>query len=200
MTTRIGIGSVVGVEAILTAMEREYEGEIAKWQDSLRKAQAAAEETAATELSLKGSSVPVSPSGDTAYARAMAASNTAREAAVKMMKLFNPISTRINREFGGLLYKDADGKIRSTTPIRGSEDELRRVVARGVPLMPSGATVVGSWHTHARYRRHTDQRLSQVDINTANSNVIQNAYNRGMSDVSVSFCHGLSCYTDGTHV
>ncbi len=72
---------------------------------------------------------------------------TADEAARAALNRANPASIRDNKEYGGLIYRGADGKYYYTGPLRGSD---QGVTPANAPA-PAGTTVVGDYHTHGDY-------------------------------------------------
>ena len=89
--------------------------------------------------------------GAGAGAAAGAATNgpfaTADDAARAALARANPASIRDNREYGGLIYRGADGKFYYTGPLRGTD---QGVTPANAPA-PPGTTVVGDYHTHGDY-------------------------------------------------
>jgi uncharacterized Zn-binding protein involved in type VI secretion len=59
----------------------------------------------------------------------------------------NPKSIKVNREFGGLIYKDKSGKYHYSGPVQGGDQGVDPHKA----TVPQEATVVGDYHTHGDY-------------------------------------------------
>lgn len=72
---------------------------------------------------------------------------TAKAAAKDAIKFINPKSKQENREYGGEIYKGADGKYRAINPVPGSVDDVN---PHDSPS-PQGAAVKGDYHTHGEY-------------------------------------------------
>lgn len=72
---------------------------------------------------------------------------TADDAARAALERANPDSIRDNREYGGLIYRGADGQYYYTGPLRGSDQGVTPSDAAA----PPGTTVVGDYHTHGDY-------------------------------------------------
>jgi hypothetical protein len=128
----------------------------------------------------------------------MSPSGSPKEAAMKMLQLFNPISIRRDREWGALLYRGADGKFYSTTPIKGGPFGIERLVAKSAPLVPQSATVVGWWHTHGAARSPRDELLSPSDINLTQSDVLARAKAHGVLPLGGSFDYAFYAAPSGT--
>jgi hypothetical protein len=69
------------------------------------------------------------------------------EAALAALCAANPASIRDNREYGGLIFRGADGKYYYTGPLRGTDQGANPAAAPA----PPGSTVVGDYHTHGDY-------------------------------------------------
>jgi len=70
---------------------------------------------------------------------------TQHDAARTAIDLINPTSVIEGREYGGMVYQNADGSYSYTGPIRGT----RLGVNPGGPRsVPSGTTAIAFWHTH----------------------------------------------------
>ncbi|MDQ3132146.1 MAG: DUF4329 domain-containing protein [Acidobacteriota bacterium] len=72
---------------------------------------------------------------------------TQDEAAKAALTTANPHSIKDNLEYAGLIYKDSSGKFFYTGPIKGTDQGANP----GNAPAPSGATVVGDYHTHGDY-------------------------------------------------
>lgn len=73
--------------------------------------------------------------------------DTQDEAAKAALDSANPRSIAENREYGGVIYRDTDGKYYFTGPGAGSETGFNPSTTPA----PSGTTVVGDYHTHGDY-------------------------------------------------
>src|ERR1700754_862965 len=86
---------------------------------------------------------PVPPTPVTACpAGAKGSFATQDEAARAALGIANPQSIKANREYGGLIYKDKDGKYYYTGPIQGSDQGVN---PKKAPV-PAGTQVVGDYH------------------------------------------------------
>lgn len=74
--------------------------------------------------------------------------NCADEAARSALDAANAKAIRKNKEYGGLIYEKG-GKYFATIPVAGTDRTFKPVFA--LPQVPSGATVVGDYHTHGDY-------------------------------------------------
>ena len=81
---------------------------------------------------------------------------TSDEAAEKALSKYNSQSIEENREYGGLIYKDANGQYSHTDGIRGSIDGVSPWSGEKIP---SGTDEVGYWHTHGNYSKMEDGKL-----------------------------------------
>jgi hypothetical protein len=72
---------------------------------------------------------------------------TPEGAALVALAVANPQSVRDNKEYGGLIYKGADGRYYSTGPIQGGD---QGVDPHAAPA-PAGTQVVGDYHCHGDY-------------------------------------------------
>lgn len=70
-------------------------------------------------------------------------------AARAALQLANPQSIRDNVEYGGLIYRAADGQYYYTGPIRGTD---QGVAPTNAPA-PPGSQVVADYHTHGDYSK-----------------------------------------------
>jgi len=93
---------------------------------------------------------------------------------LEQFRIYGPLSAK--REYFGFIYR-IGGLVRSATT-RGSvcrwtqpcEVSTRRAAAK----IPSGAKVLGEWHTHPR--ESGSQRLSEADVRGANDNRLIRCY------------------------
>lgn len=72
---------------------------------------------------------------------------SADEAATAAMDYANPLSIRDNVEYGGLVYKDANGDYYAARAHTGDGDS----VSLDPSSIPAGTELVGYYHTHAAY-------------------------------------------------
>jgi len=72
---------------------------------------------------------------------------TPEEAAKAALRAANPASIRDNLEYGGIIYKDANGRYSYTGPARGTDQGFDPSSAPA----PPGTTAVGDYHTHGDY-------------------------------------------------
>ena len=72
---------------------------------------------------------------------------TPDEAARAALNAANPQSIARNQEFGGVIYRDANGKYGYTGPVGGTDQGFDPSQAPA----PPGTTVVGDYHTHGDY-------------------------------------------------
>ena len=72
---------------------------------------------------------------------------TQSEAAKAALNSANPVSIKQNTEYGGLIYKDANGRYGYTTPSAGTGTGFDPSSVN----IPSGTTLVGDYHTHGDY-------------------------------------------------
>jgi hypothetical protein len=58
-----------------------------------------------------------------------------------------------NIEYGGLVYRTADGRYGTTSPVRGSGSAAGREVDpyEALGSVPKGGVVVGDYHSHGNY-------------------------------------------------
>ena len=73
---------------------------------------------------------------------------TIDEAAISALKSANAKSIRLNKEYGGLIY-EKEGLYFATIPVAGKERSFKP--AQALPQVPSGAKIVGDYHTHGDY-------------------------------------------------
>jgi RHS repeat-associated protein len=73
--------------------------------------------------------------------------STQDAAAKAVLGAINPKSIKKNKEYAGLIYKDAEGKYHYTKPHKGNG------TTSDVGSTPNGTTVVGDYHTHGDYSR-----------------------------------------------
>jgi RHS repeat-associated protein len=95
---------------------------------------------------------PTAQSSNTTTESAQQQNNTTgystQDAAAKAgLNAINPTSIKQNKEYAGLIYKDADGNYHYTTPNKG------KGTSSSVGTAPDGTTVVGDYHTHGDYSR-----------------------------------------------
>lgn len=69
------------------------------------------------------------------------------EAAHAALCAANPASIRDNREYGGLVFRGADGQYYYTGPLQGGPTGANPSDAAA----PAGSTVMGDYHTHGDY-------------------------------------------------
>jgi hypothetical protein len=69
------------------------------------------------------------------------------QAASGALKNSNGASIKQNTEYGGYIYKGADGRYHYTGPIPGSGDNVDLSKAKA----PRDSTIVGDYHTHGDY-------------------------------------------------
>jgi hypothetical protein len=72
---------------------------------------------------------------------------TQDDAARAALRNANPRSIRANREYAGLIYRDARGQYYYSGPVRGSDQGAN---PHSAPA-PAGTTVAGDYHTHGDY-------------------------------------------------
>jgi len=72
---------------------------------------------------------------------------TQDEAARAALEAANPKSIKDNREYSGLIYRDANGQYYYTGPIQGSDQSANPYDAPA----PDGTQEVGNYHTHGDY-------------------------------------------------
>ena len=84
-------------------------------------------------------------------------------AARQVLNEVNPISIAQNREWGGYVYRNADGSYSSTNAIRGNATSL--LLPAPDSAAPSGAMTTASYHTHAAFDpRYDNENFSPQDI------------------------------------
>ena len=69
--------------------------------------------------------------------------------AVDALNAANPQSIKDNLEYGGYIYKNADGTYGYTSPLKGTDQGFNPSSA--LSFVPKGASIVGDYHTHADY-------------------------------------------------
>lgn len=85
------------------------------------------------------------------------------EAAFNVLNGINPRSVAENREYGGYIYRNADGSFVSTNPVRGTVDSV--LLPPISQVVPSSARVRASYHTHAGPDpRFDNENFSPTDI------------------------------------
>jgi len=82
---------------------------------------------------------------------------TRDEAAFAALAKYNPLSIRDNKEYGGLIYKNADGTYGFTPPVIG---DYNGVKLRDIKL-PQGAVGVADYHTHGDYSDSDGNRTTK---------------------------------------
>ncbi len=84
------------------------------------------------------------------------------DAAFVALNGINPTSVRENREYGGWVYRNADGSFAHTGPVRGAPAG----VDIGPPgAVPAGTTATATYHTHAAFDpRFDNENFSPQDI------------------------------------
>lgn len=75
--------------------------------------------------------------------------DTLDEAAFAALSKYNPRSIRRNKEYGGLLYRDPNGRYGFSRAVKGEVDTVNPNQAR----IPRDARTVGDYHTHGDYGR-----------------------------------------------
>ncbi len=84
------------------------------------------------------------------------------DAAFVALSGINPTSVRENREYGGWIYRNADGSFAHTAPVRG---EPAGVDIGHPSVVPAGTTATASYHTHAAFDpRFDNENFSPQDI------------------------------------
>jgi RHS repeat-associated protein len=89
--------------------------------------------------------------------------DTPKEAARAALDLYNPLSEKTDREFAGLVYKGSDGKYYATMGMAGRPGEGSSSPYSAAALVPKDATLVGMYHTHARW--DADGVIKGIDWN-----------------------------------
>ncbi len=85
------------------------------------------------------------------------------ESAKTVLNSINPTSVAQNREYGGYIYRNADGTYSATTPIRGEAASVSLPAPASVA--PAGAVTTASYHTHAAFDPAFDnENFSPQDI------------------------------------
>ena len=69
--------------------------------------------------------------------------------AVEALDIANPLSIKDNLEYGGYIYRKPDGSYGYTAPLKGTSKGFQPSSA--AHLVPSGAVIVGDYHTHGDY-------------------------------------------------
>jgi hypothetical protein len=72
--------------------------------------------------------------------------------AVEALNVANPKSIEENIEYGGYIYRDANGAYGYTDPLAGEGTSWSRF-DEAQALIPSGSNIVGFYHTHGDYSR-----------------------------------------------
>jgi uncharacterized Zn-binding protein involved in type VI secretion len=85
--------------------------------------------------------------GDSRPASAERSFATQEEAAIAALRHANPRSINDNREYGGLIYRDAAGRYHYTEPEGGDGTSFDPHAVQ----VPPGSTVVGDYHAHGDY-------------------------------------------------
>lgn len=94
-----------------------------------------------------------------------------QDAAAKAgLNAINPTSIKQNKEYAGLIYKDADSNYHYTTPNKG------KGTSSSVGTAPDGTTVVGDYHTHGDYSRPILFGLFVVRTSAAKDAYISNHF------------------------
>ena len=84
-------------------------------------------------------------------------------AAYDVLNGINPRSVAENREYGGYIYRNADGSFSSTAPVKGTANSVLLPPISSV--IPGGANARASYHTHAGPDpRYDNENFSPVDI------------------------------------
>jgi hypothetical protein len=85
------------------------------------------------------------------------------EAAFKVLNGINPRSVAENREYGGYVYRNADGSFANTNPVKGTVNSVTLPPISQV--VPSSARVRASYHTHAGPDpRYDNENFSLTDL------------------------------------
>jgi len=88
---------------------------------------------------------------------------TQNESAKDVLNAINPQSIAENREYGGYVYRNADGSYSSTNPIKGEVASVSLPDPRSAA--PSRAVTTASYHTHAATDpRYVNEEFSPQDI------------------------------------
>ncbi len=102
-------------------------------------------------------------SGGGGGADSQARFNSQQESAFDVLNRINPTSIRQNREWGGYVYRNADGSYSSTSPIQGELASVTLPAPQSVA--PSGGQTTASYHTHAGFDpRFDNENFSPQDI------------------------------------
>ncbi len=84
-------------------------------------------------------------------------------AARRVLNEINPVSVAQNREFGGYIFRNADGSYSSTSPIRGEAASV--LLPPLSAAVPAGGTGAATYHTHAAFDpRFDNENFSPTDI------------------------------------
>ena len=87
-------------------------------------------------------------------------------AARSALNTINPTSVAQNLEYGGYVYRNADGSYSTTAPISGTPISLELPPIS--VATPAGTTTTASYHTHAAFDpRFDNENFSATDISTA---------------------------------
>ena len=82
----------------------------------------------------------------------------------------NPTSVRDNREYGGSIYRNADGSFSRSAHVRG---EFKQVVFNPHAIVPGGTRATAYYHTHGRADpNYLDEQFSPQDLQFARFYVI----------------------------
>ncbi len=85
------------------------------------------------------------------------------EPARQVLNGINPTSVAQNREFGGYVYRNADGSFSATQPIPGEAASVS--LPPPASAAPQGAVTTASYHTHAAFDpRFDNENFSPQDI------------------------------------
>lgn len=83
--------------------------------------------------------------------------DTPDQAAIAALKAANQKSIKNNKEYGGVIYRK-NGKYYATIPIAGTARKFpRKAAERARTQVPSGAQIVGDYHTHGDYSLLVDR-------------------------------------------
>jgi uncharacterized Zn-binding protein involved in type VI secretion len=95
--------------------------------------------------------------------------DTQEEAARAGLNAANPQSITANKEFGGLIYRDSNGRYGYTGPSPGTGDGFNPYAPD--VAVPQSTTLVGDYHTHADYAQPDTN-----DIPTRTSDAANDGY------------------------
>jgi len=106
---------------------------------------------------------------------------SADAAATAALDRANPVSISENREYGGLIYKDASGQYWATAPAPGTGTSFDPYAIE----IPEGTTKVGDYHTHGDYSLAgpdgNPQRTSDPNRDDYNSDAFSASDLRGIA-------------------